>query len=112
MDTGLVVGYCSLFQKGMFSIVYERNAKLRKPRPRSIVPRPRSCASILEGNQRLPRKSLLPTPEENVLRSAKSQPSVLVPIVASSAAFDRLALTRSSLRNIQVCRWYSMHTYM
>ena len=75
-----------------------------RPRPRSSAPRPQSCAAILDYKLAAigQTKSALPTPEESLLRSAKSQPSVLVPIDTSASAFERFAATRASLRNLQV----------
>ncbi|XP_067946017.1 serine-rich adhesin for platelets-like [Watersipora subatra] len=89
-------------EKAPYIIRYERNERLKPPRPRthSAAPRPRSCADILDYSQQTSR-STLPTPEEHALRSAKSQPSVLVSIDTSFSAFERFAETRASLRNIQ-----------
>lgn len=83
--------------------MYERNERLKepRPRPRSAAPRPRSCAGLLDYTQQN-GKSVLPTPEEHALRTAKSQPSVLIPIDTSATSFDRFAEGRASLRNLQV----------
>lgn len=105
--------YSFIQQKQPYKIVYERDADLKppRPRPRSAAPRPQSCAAILDyqlaAGAQAKAKSVLPTPRESLLRSAKSQPSVLVPIDTSASAFDRFAATRASLKNLQVCSHHS-----
>lgn len=114
MATGdLFINHC-LLQRKEYNIVYERKDKIKpiRPRPQPAPRRPQSCSSavLLDCNLNTNRHSLsgsrptLPTPEELVLRSAKSHPSVLIAIDTSINTFDRFAQNRASLRNLQVSR--------